>query len=104
MNGRSLRPQRTPGEVEEARPALEDDGVDVILGHQAPRLFDPRAPFVIRDRDDAGGHRFQCTNRGRHRRRGVVVAAAARSIRGSLGQQLFGGLRGDGEARTRGGR
>ena len=67
-------------EVEAARRAFHEDGVDLLLGHQLLRLRDSRPPLVVGDRDDAGGHRLErgdCRGHGagggalRRRRRGL---------------------------------
>ena len=53
------------GEIEQARSALEDDGVDAVLGHQPPRLLETRHSLVVRDRHDAVGHRPKRADRRR---------------------------------------
>src|SRR6185436_9594614 len=80
------------GEIEHARAALDEDGVDAVVRHQPPRLVDARAPLVERDRHDPRGHRAQ--RRDRRRRRGALglrlrVGASCRAGRQPRGGRPF---------------
>ena len=65
------------GEVVERRAAGEDDRVDLLLGHQPPRLLEARAPLVGGDRLRRAAHRGQRGDARRQRAGGRVAAAAA---------------------------
>ena len=75
-------------EVEGARRALHEDGVDLLpLGDQPLRLGDARPPLIVGDWNDAGGHRLERLDGRRAAAarlwlRGHVLARAAAGANG----------------------
>jgi hypothetical protein len=68
-------------EVEAARRAFDEDGVDLLLAHQLLRLGNSRAPLVVGDRDDAGGHRLERCDGPQARRRSAPALPRVRRPR-----------------------
>jgi hypothetical protein len=101
--GPFAQPPSHAGEIEQARAAFQNHRVDAVFGHEPPRLFDPRAPFIVGDRHDAGGHWLERTDRCGHLACRARVAAAARSIGGALRLDRVGGWSGHAEAGARSG-